>query len=102
MKTKTAHGDAHRVLFRATPTAAAFRMLLLLSVAPPGVRLCSGTSEFEYADFDWAPSSVDDPRSAPAPATLVASSVDPLTGLRTDTFLKPLGTLTPGEVMNTQ
>ena len=38
----------------------------------------------------------------PGPAQLVHSSFDDATGLRTDTFVKPLGSLVPGEVMNTR
>ena len=36
------------------------------------------------------------------PSHLVASTVDPATGFRTDTYVKHLGSLTPGGVINTR
>lgn len=90
---------------RAASAAAAAAAALLLMLMSGAV----ATSEFEYADPDQAPSSSSLSSSEkktggeadPGPAELVHSTVDDATGLRTDTFVKPLGVLTPGEVMNT-
>lgn len=74
------------------------------------VGFSSATSEFEFADPSQAPEArpssssktTTDQDPPPGPAELIHSSVDDTTGLRTDTFIKPLGRLTPGEVMNTR
>ena len=95
-----------RALRRRTTVAfTASALLLFIS----GVVHVGATSEYEYSDIDQeAPSSSaaknikkeEDP--PPGPATLVRSSVDDATGLRTDTFVKVLGRLVPGEVINTR
>jgi hypothetical protein len=97
------------------PAAAAALFLLVILGAIAGL---SATSEVEFADADQqleAPTSSTSSSSStssrasspssdarPAPAELIHSSVDADTGLRTDTFIKPLGRLAPGQVMNTR
>jgi hypothetical protein len=89
---------------RRAPAAAGAPLFVLLLAAAALVSFSSATSEFEFADPDQAPSSSSKETGAedPGPAELIASVVDDATGLRTDTFLKPLGSLTPGQVMNTR
>ena len=84
--------------------------LALLTVA---LGVARATSEFEFADVDplgpRASSSSEpnqdptqDPTPSLPPAALVRSAVHPVTNMRVDTFLKPLGNLTKGQVLNTR
>ena len=48
------------------------------------------------------PTPPSDASTPPGPARHLSTVVDPDTGLITDTYVKPLGTTTPGEVRHTQ
>ena len=48
------------------------------------------------------PTPPSDASTPPGPARHMSTVVDPDTGLITDTYVKPLGTTTPGEVRHTQ
>ena len=77
--------------------------LALLTVA---LGVAVATSEFEFADSDplgpRASSFATIPTPPLPPAALVRSTVHPETNMRVDTFLKPLGNLTKGRVLNTR
>ena len=77
--------------------------LALLTVA---LGVAVATSEFEFADSDplgpRASSFATIPTPPHPPPALVHTTVHPETNMRVDTFLKPLGNLTKGRVLNTR
>ena len=78
--------------------------LALLTVA---LGVAVATSEFEFADSDPLGPRASSFATIPTspllpPAALVRSTVHPETNMRVDTFLKPLGNLTKGRVLNTR
>ena len=75
---------------------------LALAVFAASCCFSFAASEYEYAVLDDVPSPAP-PRAAQniPPPRLLSSTVDPNTGLRVDTYVKPLGVLRPGEVLNT-
>ena len=58
-------------------------------------------SEYEYAVLDDVPSAAPRSVQTVTPPRLLSSTTDQNTGLRVDTYVKPLGVLRPGEVLNT-
>jgi hypothetical protein len=102
-----------RPMRRARAPAAAGALFLLMLGALAGFSVAkSEERKVGSADSDEAPtssssssrasSSKKDAVEDPGAVELVHSVVDDATGLRTDTFLKPLGTVTPGQVFNTR
>ena len=75
---------------------------LALAVFAASCCFSFAASEYEYAVLDDVPSPAP-PRAAQniPPPRLLSSTTDPNTGLRVDTYVKPLGVLRPGEVLNT-
>jgi hypothetical protein len=75
---------------------------LALAVFAASCCFSFAASEYEYAVLDDVPSPAP-PRAAQKipPPRLLSSTTDPNTGLRVDTYVKPLGVLRPGEVLNT-
>lgn len=106
MRASRSHPSPRRAARRRASNAAGALLLLMAGACVVG--FSSATSEFEFADPSQAPSAEAHRSSSsnqdppPGPAELIHSSVDETTGLRTDTFIKPLGRLTPGKVMNTR
>ena len=58
-------------------------------------------SEYEYAVLDDVPPAPPRSVQTVTPPRLLSSTTDQNTGLRVDTYVKPLGVLRPGEVLNT-
>ena len=80
---------------RSTPALSICAVLLLLSVQCVFATPPSGQEMVKVTP----PSDASTP---PGPARHLSTVVDPDTGLITDTYVKPLGTTTPGEVRHTQ